>query len=78
MIFYESPHRIRKTLEALAAAAPERLLCVAREVTKLHEQIVVATSRDVAAMPEDALPSLGEFVLVLAPNGFTPHDAGAH
>lgn len=72
VIFYESPHRIRKTLDVLAAAAPDRYLCVARELTKLHEQIVVATAREVAAMPASALPERGEFVLVLAPKAFTP------
>lgn len=37
-IFYESPHRLLKSLEALAAAAPERLACVARELTKKFEE----------------------------------------
>jgi len=71
-IFYESPHRIRKTFESLAAVAPDRYLCVARELTKLHEQIVVATAAEVAATTEAELPSLGEFVLVLAPKGWKP------
>ena len=72
VIFYESPHRIRKTLDALAGAVPDRYLCVARELTKLHEQIAVDTAATIAAMPEDKLPSLGEFVLVLAPKDWKP------
>ena len=72
VIFYESPHRIRKTLGALSSAAPDRYLCVARELTKLHEQIVVSTAGDIAKIPESQLPSRGEFVLVLAPKDFKP------
>lgn len=36
-IFFESPHRILKTLSVLADLAPERRLCVARELTKKFE-----------------------------------------
>ena len=37
-IFYESPHRLLKSLEVLAALAPERFVCVARELTKKFEE----------------------------------------
>lgn len=37
-IFYESPHRLLKSLEALAELAPARLVCVARELTKKFEE----------------------------------------
>lgn len=36
-IFFESPHRIVKTLGQLAGLAPDRPVCVARELTKRHE-----------------------------------------
>ncbi|MDP2587497.1 MAG: 16S rRNA (cytidine(1402)-2'-O)-methyltransferase [bacterium] len=74
VIFYESPHRIAKTLTALAEHLPNRYLCVARELTKLHEQSLVATCREVAALTETELPRRGEFVLILAPSGFVPQD----
>lgn len=77
VIFYESPHRVRKTLDALAAVAPERYLCVARELTKMYEQVVVQAAKSIAAMPEDTLPSRGEFVLVLAPKGWKPQHGRA-
>jgi 16S rRNA (cytidine1402-2'-O)-methyltransferase len=67
VIFYESPHRIRKTLEALAQVMPDRLICIARELTKLHEQIIVASARDLATFDEQKLPILGEFVVVVSP-----------
>ncbi len=37
-IFYESPHRVLKSLTVLAAIAPDRLVCVARELTKKFEE----------------------------------------
>lgn len=37
LIFYESPHRLLKTLAELAELFPERDVVVARELTKLHE-----------------------------------------
>jgi 16S rRNA (cytidine1402-2'-O)-methyltransferase len=76
VIFYESPHRIEKTLQALAVVMPERSVCIARELTKLHEQTVVATAREIAAMDEKALPRRGEFVVVLAPKEFKDTHGG--
>jgi 16S rRNA (cytidine1402-2'-O)-methyltransferase len=41
MVFYESPHRLMKTLEQLAEAfGSDRQACVSRELTKLHEENV--------------------------------------
>jgi 16S rRNA (cytidine1402-2'-O)-methyltransferase len=46
--FYESPHRILKTLESLAKVLPpERTVCVGRELTKLFEQTVQGTAEEV-------------------------------
>ena len=39
MVFYESPHRILKTLEALAKFCPNKKVCVARELTKIYEEL---------------------------------------
>ncbi|MDD4858114.1 MAG: 16S rRNA (cytidine(1402)-2'-O)-methyltransferase [Candidatus Krumholzibacteria bacterium] len=39
-IFYESPHRLLKTLEAFARILPEREIVVARELTKLYEEVL--------------------------------------
>ncbi|GAA4391070.1 16S rRNA (cytidine(1402)-2'-O)-methyltransferase [Hymenobacter koreensis] len=51
MIFYESPHRIVKTLEQLAEAlGPERMASVSRELTKLFEETVTDT---LAALAKD-------------------------
>lgn len=40
-IFYESPHRILKTLEALDKFCPKKKVCVAREITKIYEEFVL-------------------------------------
>ena len=46
-IFFESPHRLLKTLTKLVEMAPERLICVGRELTKKFEDFRRGTARDV-------------------------------
>jgi 16S rRNA (cytidine1402-2'-O)-methyltransferase len=65
-VLYESPNRVGKLLADLAeAAGGERRVCVARELTKMHEQFVRGTLNDVAARYADA-EVLGEIVVVVA------------
>jgi 16S rRNA (cytidine1402-2'-O)-methyltransferase len=65
-VLYESPNRVGKLLSDLAeAAGGERRVCVARELTKMHEQFVRGTLADVAARYADA-EVLGEIVVVVA------------
>ena len=40
MIFYESPRRLNSTLETLEKVLGDRLACVARELTKIHEEFL--------------------------------------
>lgn len=63
-IFYESPYRIVKTLKELAELAPEAPLCVARELTKLHETYHRGTAAELIAEFE-AHPPKGEIVLLI-------------
>ena len=42
-VFFESPHRLLKTLEVCAQHFPERELCVARELTKQYEEFRIGT-----------------------------------
>lgn len=66
VVFYESTHRIEKTLQALAAAVGDRELCVGRELTKMHETLYRGTASEIlAALARTS--SKGEFVLVVAP-----------
>lgn len=67
IVFYESVHRIEKTLSELneaLAAQPERPVVIARELTKLHEDIIHTT---VSGLPEVArsVTKKGEFVVVI-------------
>ena len=63
-IFFESPHRLAKTLAAGAEIMPERQLCVARELTKKFEEFRRGTAGELLAF-YSARPVKGEIVLVV-------------
>ena len=63
-VAFESPHRVLKSLAALAEILPDRQLMVGRELTKLHEQVVRGTAAE--ALEALAAKAKGEFTLVLA------------
>ena len=66
MIFYESPHRIARTLAELAGAfGAERPASISRELTKLHEETLRGTLAELAAHFAANAPK-GEFVLCVA------------
>jgi 16S rRNA (cytidine1402-2'-O)-methyltransferase len=68
IIFYESPHRIRKTLQDLATHLGEdRKIVVARELTKMFQEVVRGTISEVIAHFQAKEPR-GEFVVLLARN----------
>ncbi len=64
-IFFESPHRILKTLEACNRLIPERMLCVARELTKQFEEYRRGLAGELLAH-YTAHPAKGEIALVIA------------
>jgi 16S rRNA (cytidine1402-2'-O)-methyltransferase len=66
-IWYESPQRIRATLTELAAIAPDAMIFLVREYTKLHEQQLAGTAQAVAAQLSD--PPRGEIAFAVAPYG---------
>jgi 16S rRNA (cytidine1402-2'-O)-methyltransferase len=67
VVFYESPHRILKALESLAKFTPDRKIVIARELTKVFEQIVAGTPAEISAYftahPDKVR---GEFVVMVA------------
>ncbi|MBZ0207244.1 MAG: 16S rRNA (cytidine(1402)-2'-O)-methyltransferase, partial [Flavobacteriales bacterium] len=64
--FYESPHRIVRTLRELAEAfGADRQASISREISKLHEETVRGTLPELAAYFEQHPPK-GEFVLCVA------------
>lgn len=68
VVLYESPHRMRKLLDELLKRAPERHIIIARELTKLFEEIAAGTVEEAALRFEKGdISGKGEFVVVLAP-----------
>jgi len=67
LVFFEAVHRMPGTVAALVSAfGPRRRACVARELTKLHEQVFRGTLEDIGRALGGEIPLLGEFVLVVA------------
>lgn len=63
VVLYESPYRVRKTLEALAQRQPQRRMVLARELTKLYEEVLRGTPKHLLEyLPEQPK---GEYVLIL-------------
>lgn len=72
MIFYESPHRIVKTLEQFKEVfGPERPISVCREISKIHEESVRGTMEEVLAHFKANEPR-GEFVIILGGASLQP------
>lgn len=67
MIFYESVHRLRDTVEALVEAfGAARPAGIAREITKLHEAVYSGTLAELASRLVEDIPLKGEFVVLVA------------
>ncbi|HET6408906.1 MAG TPA: 16S rRNA (cytidine(1402)-2'-O)-methyltransferase [Chthoniobacteraceae bacterium] len=64
-VFFESPHRILKTLASCAQHLPDRPMCVARELTKTFEEFRRGVPGELLAH-YTAHPPKGEIVLVIA------------
>jgi len=65
VVLYEAPHRVARTAADLAAACgPDRPVALARELTKVHEEVWRGTLRDLVARVAEVAPR-GEHVLVL-------------
>jgi len=70
LALFESSHRIAKAVAEIAATlGPARVLCVAKEVTKLHETFWVGPAAEVEMQLAKASLK-GEFVLLIAPADF--------
>lgn len=67
VVFYESPHRIEKTLSELAellSDQPGRKVVIARELTKMHEEVIRTTIGGLQESMKN-LTVKGEFVVIL-------------
>ncbi len=63
-VAFESPFRVRRSLELIAEVLPERSLTVTRELTKVHEEVLRGTASEVLAALGDR--ARGEFTLVIS------------
>ncbi len=64
--FYESPHRILKTLESLKSHAPAKTVVIARELTKIYEEFLRGTAEELLEiLTNDPQKQRGEFVVMV-------------
>ena len=66
LIFYESPHRIKETLELLYKVLGNREACIARELTKINEEYIYGKLEEFLDIDESTLK--GEMVIVIEGN----------
>ncbi len=64
LTFFEAPHRIEATIRLCDRFFADRQVAVARELTKVHEQVVVSRAKDLFSA---GVPPRGEFTLVISP-----------
>ena len=65
IVFFEAPHRIRKTLADLADKLVNRPIIIARELTKIHEEVIHTTALEAAGLQ---VVEKGEFTLIIGPD----------
>lgn len=65
LILYESPHRIKETLNDLKVLGENRKIAIARELTKKHEEIIRST---IGEINKDNREYLGELVIIIEGN----------
>ena len=66
-VFYESPHRILKTLESLQKFCPTKKVCLARELTKIYEEFKTGTATELLDyLKNNPVKQKGEFTVVVS------------
>ena len=66
LIFYESPHRIVKTLKLLLVVLGERRISLQRELTKINEENIIGSLSELVKLDESTLK--GEMVIIVEGN----------
>lgn len=64
LIFYEAPHKLQRTLKDMYSVWGNRRIAIAREITKIHEEVIRTTLKDAISYYKEVLPK-GEFVLII-------------
>lgn len=65
LVYYEAPHRLLDTLEDIAAVFPGRRVAVARELTKLHEEILRGSAAEIRECLLARPAVLGEITILI-------------
>ncbi len=76
LIFYEAPHRLLDTLEAIEQTLGPRPVVMARELTKIHEEILRGTAAEVRAQLAAREAIKGEVTLLVGKAEAPPPDDG--
>jgi len=67
MVFYESPHRILKTLESLNKFCPNKKVCIARELTKIYEEFKTGSPLELLEyLTNNPVKQKGEFTVLVS------------
>ncbi len=66
VVFFESTHRIMKALQSLIDNCPESKIYIGRELTKMHEEMLVGTAESLFdKLTEESVKQKGEFVVIV-------------
>lgn len=66
-VFYESPHRILKTLESLIKFCPNKKICIARELTKIYEEFKIGEAEEILKyFTKNKIKQKGEFTVLVS------------
>jgi 16S rRNA (cytidine1402-2'-O)-methyltransferase len=66
IVFYESPHRINKTMGYIANTWPEAKVVIARELTKIHEEFIRGTAIEVSEKINSRQSIKGEITVLIS------------
>ena len=75
VVFFEAPHRIVATMKVLERLLPTRRVLIGRELTKLHETLLLGTASEL--LPQIQGEHRGEFICILEGMGDSPKDASS-
>jgi 16S rRNA (cytidine1402-2'-O)-methyltransferase len=75
LVFYEAPHKLPATLRDMLEVLGDRRIVLARELTKLHEEVLRTTLSEAVARTAET-PPRGEFVLVIEGAAEQEEDSG--
>ncbi|NRA88632.1 MAG: 16S rRNA (cytidine(1402)-2'-O)-methyltransferase [Rhizobiales bacterium] len=67
LIFFESPKRLLASLETIAEILPDRQVTVARELTKIYEEVITLPASEIYQLFKQRVRIKGEIVLMIGP-----------